>query len=145
MTASTKELLERLLANTYVVLMLTQKVHWHVQGSQFYAIHLMTEAQYNEMEKAIDVIAEHMRAMQLDAPSGMQTYASISSITEEKETMISTETMLAHLIDAHAILKKDLLTLREVSSNEGDVDTEDLAIDRIREHDKHLWMLKSSI
>ena len=145
MTVSTKALLEKLLANTYVVLMLTQKIHWHVQGSEFYAIHLMTESQYNELQQAIDDIAEHMRSMQLDVPAGMEQYTSLTSIPEEKEIMLSTETMLAHLIDAHATLKKDLVDLREVSGGEGDVATEDIAIDRIRAHDKHVWMLKSSI
>ncbi len=136
--------LEQLMANTYVTLMLTQKAHWHVEGKEFYAIHLMTEAQYDEMQKAIDDIAEHMRAKGLEVPSGMQQYASLSSIVLEPETMISTETMLAHIIDAHSKVLENLEKLRGVASENNDAASEDLAVERIRVHNHHVWMLKSS-
>ena len=142
---NTKHEFEKLLANTYVTLMLTQNVHWHVMGPNFYGIHLMTDAQYNELQKAIDEIAEHMRAMGLDAPSGMQVYQDLATVAVEPETMVSVDTMLEHLINAHTEVRANLETLAKIAADEGDIASEDLAIERMRAHDKHRWMLKASL
>ena len=125
--------------------MLTQNVHWHVTGPSFYGIHLMTDAQYSELQKAIDEIAEHMRAMGLDAPSGMQVYQGLATIVVEPETMVSVDTMLEHLINAHTEVRSNLEALAKIAAEEGDDASEDLAIERMRAHDKHRWMLKASL
>ena len=133
------------LANTYVTLMMTQNLHWHVTGLHFYGIHKMTQDQYEEMSQGIDEIAEHMRTLGAQAPSGMKHYSRLSTIDEGEHTLSTTDGSLEHLIEAHratrASLEKTMMLAKELE----DAATEDLLVDRIRAHDKHTWMLASSI
>lgn len=133
------------LADTYVTLMMTQKLHWHVTGSHFYAIHKMTQHQYEEMVEAIDTIAEHMRAQGAQAPSGMGRYASLTTIQEQDSALSTTDASLEHLIEAHRYIRSSIDKSLRLAQELEDVATEDLLVDRIREHDKHIWMLASSI
>ncbi len=142
---NTKSCLDRLLANSYVTLMLTQHVHWNATGETFFSIHKMTQAQYEELQVAVDDIAEHIRAHGNNAPSGMQVYQALSTIEVKPEAVTSIDGHLNHLIEAHLEVKATLELLIKLSVQEGDSATEDLAIDRLREHDKVLWMLKASL
>ena len=46
---NTKSCLDRLLANSYVTLMLTQHVHWNATGETFFSIHKMTPVSYTHL------------------------------------------------------------------------------------------------
>ena len=60
------KLLGDALASTYVLYHKTHAYHWNVTGPLFYSIHKLTDKQYNNMAKAIDAIAERIRALGLD-------------------------------------------------------------------------------
>ena len=64
--------LSRLLADTYTLYLKTHNFHWNVTGPMFNTLHLMFEAQYNELALAVDLIAERIRALGFPAPG---TYA----------------------------------------------------------------------
>ena len=55
--------LSRLLADTYTLYLKTHNFHWNVTGPMFNTLHLMFEAQYNELALAVDLIAERIRAL----------------------------------------------------------------------------------
>ena len=59
--------------------------------------------------------------------------------------MVSVDTMLEHLINAHTEVRSNLEALAKIAAEEGDDASEDLAIERMRAHDKHRWMLKASL
>ena len=46
-----------LLADTYTLALKTQNYHWNVIGSEFYGLHKLFEAQYEELYKAADALA----------------------------------------------------------------------------------------
>ena len=54
------ERLSEILAGTYGLLIKTQIIHWNTHGMRFFEIHKLTEAQYNTLFAAIDVIAERV-------------------------------------------------------------------------------------
>ena len=60
--------LSRLLADTYTLYLQTHNFHWNVTGPMFQTLHLMFEAQYNELALAVDLIAERIRALGVAAP-----------------------------------------------------------------------------
>ena len=70
--AAIAEGLSRLLADTYTLYLKTHNFHWNVTGPMFNTLHLMFEAQYNELALAVDLIAERIRALGFPAPG---TYA----------------------------------------------------------------------
>lgn len=54
--------LSRLLADSYTLYLKTHNYHWNVTGPMFQTLHLMFEAQYNELALAVDLIAERIRS-----------------------------------------------------------------------------------
>jgi len=45
--------LNRLLADTYTLYLMTHNFHWNVKGPMFNTLHLMFEGQYNELALAV--------------------------------------------------------------------------------------------
>ncbi len=50
--------LKSALADSYSLFLKTQNYHWNVTGPSFISLHTMFEDQYNDLFKAIDVLAE---------------------------------------------------------------------------------------
>ena len=140
-----QEKLSVVLADTYVTLMLTQKLHWHVTGNSFYSIHTMTQMQYEEMQESIDEIAEHMRTLGYEAPSGMKRYSALTTIEEHDHTLSTSDASLEHLIEAHGKVRASISAVIRIAQEHEDLATEDIMVERLRAHDKHVWLLASSI
>ena len=140
-----QEKLSVVLADTYVTLMLTQKLHWHVTGNSFYSIHTMTQMQYEEMQESIDEIAEHMRTLGYEAPSGMKRYSALTTIEEHDHTLSTSDASLEHLIEAHGKVRASISAVIRIAHEHEDLATEDIMVGRLRAHDKHVWLLASSI
>src|ERR1043166_2058214 len=75
--------LSRLLADTYTLYLKTHNFHWNVTGPMFDTLHLMFERQYNELALAVDLIAERIRALGVNAPGSYAAFGKLTSITEE--------------------------------------------------------------
>ena len=56
-------LLSVVLADAVVLYTKTRKFHWNVSGESFMELHLLFEKQYNELEEAIDEIAERINKL----------------------------------------------------------------------------------
>ncbi|MEY3896259.1 MAG: hypothetical protein RLZZ214_1779 [Verrucomicrobiota bacterium] len=135
--------LSRLLADSYALLGQTQFAHWNVQGPAFFSLHTFFQTQYEELFLAIDELAERLRALDVIAPGGLKTLASLSSITELEVKAHPAKDFVAHLLESHEILVKTAKQLRDSAEKAGDAETQDLAIKRIQIHEKTIWMLHS--
>lgn len=134
--------LRQIVADTYALIGQTHICHWNVRGPAFFSLHTAFEEQYTEMFTAVDEIAERIRAIGALAPGGLANLAQMAGITEIAEDS-SADAMVKHLSEAHEKLLTDLKAARDVASEHGDNETEDLMIARIQVHQKTLWMLKS--
>jgi starvation-inducible DNA-binding protein len=134
--------LGRVLADSYVLMLKTQNVHWHVVGGAFVGVHTLTEQQYGELFLAVDEIAERIRALGETAPGTMADYLKLARL---KEGLGGADdaAMVGGLVDAHSTMS-DLLR-KEISSLGGmdDYGSEDLLVQRLRFHEKSAWMLRS--
>ena len=74
--------LSSLLADTYTLYLKTHYFHWNVTGPMFQTLHLMFETQYNELALAVDLIAERIRALGVQAPGTYREFMQLSSIKE---------------------------------------------------------------
>lgn len=137
--------LEVVLADTYVVLMMTQNVHWNFTGTTFYGIHQMTESQYDDMAKAVDDLAERIRAIGYNAPSGLATYSRLTTIEAHEVSMLNTKATCQQLIDCNKKLCKSLKLAIKAAIEEEDAATEDMIIERVQAHEKFIWMLTATI
>lgn len=135
--------LSTLLANSYALMGQTHLAHWNVEGSNFFGLHAALQTQYEEIFTAIDGIAERIRALGVYAPGGLKTLAAASRIVEMTSEAAPCKDFVTHLISCHETLLQDARELRGASEQSGDLETQDLVIERIQAHQKTLWMLKS--
>ena len=146
---TTKALIEHMniaLADSYVVLLRTQDVHWNYTGGNFYGMHKMTESQYEDTAGGIDQIAERIRAKGHPAPSGLSQFLALTRIKlNEDSTTMNGHGMCQNLIDANHILCKTLKETIELAEKEGDTATADLITERVTQHELFIWMLTATI
>lgn len=134
--------LSDVLADTYSLLIKTHAVHWNVEGPLFFAVHNLTEAQYNELFAASDVIAERIRALgQLTAmsPSALLKGSVVADVTTPHDAVSLCES----LAEDHAKVAKRLHDVIETAGDANDPVTEDLATARSAFHEKAAWMLRA--
>lgn len=135
--------LKNSLADTYALLLKTHNYHWNVTGPNFFSLHTLFEAQYNELFLAIDEIAERIRALGEKAPGSFSEFTSLSNITEADSNK-DAHGMIKDLCSSNEQVIETLIKLRDTAATENDSETEDIAITRIKVHQKNAWMLKSS-
>lgn len=143
-TASTAVVrgLNLLLADSYALMAITHQAHWNVEGSGFFSLHKAFQEQYEHLFEAVDEIAEQVRALDAFPIGGLQTLAKEAGI-EEFKGPVSAKDFVAGLIVAHEKTIDDAKALRDEAGKVNDLETQDLAIDRVKWHTKTNWMLKS--
>ena len=134
--------LNLVLADTYALMAATHSFHWNVEGPGFFALHAAFQEQYEDLFTAADDIAEQIRQMGDYAVGGLRTLADLARIDEPKAPMDAND-MVAALVTAHEKWITDAKRARDLASEAGNTQTEDLMVERLRVHEKTLWMLKS--
>ena len=70
--AYVNDLVVQCLRDSIFVLETTRLVHWGLNGSKFYQIHLLTGDIQDEMHAGVDAIAEHARSINVMTPLGVE-------------------------------------------------------------------------
>ncbi|NVJ61146.1 MAG: DNA starvation/stationary phase protection protein [Gammaproteobacteria bacterium] len=136
--------LSEALADSYMLYLKTQNVHWNVVGPNFYSIHELTEKQYEDMAEAVDVIAERIRAIGFTAPGSFTEFANYTALRDDNKER-NAEEMVRHLMESNEMISKRLRSAAEEAENVQDVRTADLLTERIGQHEENAWMLRSII
>jgi starvation-inducible DNA-binding protein len=140
--ATIAEGLSRLLADTFTLYLKTHNFHWNVRGPMFQTLHVMFEAQYNELWLALDAIAERIRALGLDAPATYTQYAKLSSI-KETPGVPEAQSMVRLLVEGHEAVARTARKVFPAADKASDEPTADLLTQRLQVHEKTAWMLRS--
>jgi starvation-inducible DNA-binding protein len=136
--------LAKLLADTYLLYLKTQNIHWNIHGPEFYSLHLLTEKHYEEMAEAVDEIAERIRALGFFVEGTTSVFQKLSSITED-EKIHPKHIYIEDLIRAHEIVMQEVRALGEMAEKYRDHGTVDLIGRRLLFHEKSAWMLRSQL
>jgi starvation-inducible DNA-binding protein len=136
--------LSRLLADTYTLYLKTHNFHWNVTGPMFNTLHLMFEAQYNELALAVDLIAERIRALGFFSPGSYSEFTKLSSIKEEP-SIPAAEEMIKLLVEGNEAVVKTARSIFPIAERASDESTCDLLTQRMQTHEKTAWMLRSMI
>lgn len=134
--------LSRLLADSYTLYLKTHFFHWNVTGPMFQTLHLMFEAQYNELALAVDQVAERIRALGHVAPGSYADYARLTSITES-QGVPKAQDMIRELVQGHETVCRTARSLFPLADAASDEPTADLLTQRLQVHEKTAWMLRS--
>ena len=123
----------------------TLLVHWGMMGSKFYSIHKLTQEIYEDMQGGNDVIAEHIRSLDIATPKTVEdlTYSTMPGIP--LENCFDQEAIIRQLATNHNLLAQRFQDLAAMAEVAGDQLTLDLGVERGRAHKKFQWLLKSSL
>ena len=136
--------LNLLLADTYMLYLKTHNYHWNVTGMNFQPLHEMFEQQYTELAEAIDVIAEQIRSLGHFAPGSFKAYSKMTSINEEEEVP-DDRTMVKRLQESNEAIIRTARKALPACEEAGDEASLDLVTERLRNHSKVAWMLRSHL
>ncbi|MFT7098156.1 MAG: starvation-inducible DNA-binding protein [Glaciecola sp.] len=138
----TAEELSKLLADSYTLYLQTHNFHWNVTGLHFRELHLMFEEHYTELAIAVDDIAERIRTLDFVAPGTYKEFAKLSSI-EEVEGIPTANDMTIILTESHERVIRTARDVLKVAQISADVSTVSLVSERMRVHEKIVWMLRA--
>lgn len=136
--------LVQLLRDTSYLLNQTYIVHWNLMGSKFYSIHKLTQEIYEELQDGLDVIAEHIRSLDISTPLSVEDL-NRSMIEEVPTNCFDQDGMIRTLAVNNNTLAESFNLLAEEAEAMKDQLTLDLAIERGRVHKKFQWLLKSNL
>ncbi len=137
------EILSGILADTYLLYLKTQNFHWNVTGPRFSMLHELFEEQYEALAKAIDTIAERIRALHFKTPASFAQFLSLATL-KEQTAMLDADQMIEQLLHYHEVMTRTIrATFTDIEQTEDKV-TEDMLIERLEHHEKTAWILRSS-
>lgn len=123
-----------------------QGFHWNVTGTDFFEYHGLFESIYSEVYGSIDPFAEKIRTLQVFVPASLTGLSAITQVEEYADTQPpSKEEMVAELLDDSDIILAVLKTAYNLCDLYGKYGFGNFLAERIDAHEKHAWMLRSSI
>lgn len=138
------ELLNRDLADLYLLIIKTKKYHWDVIGPQFRTLHTLWEEQYEVLTINIDATAERVRALggyPIGTAAGFVQYGSLK---EHPNDLPNANEMVDRLVQDHELiirnLREDIDKCGEQFHDEG---TADFLTGMMEQHEEMAWMLRS--
>ena len=136
--------LERVLADTYTLYLVTHNFHWNVTGPMFQTLHALFQVQYNELWLAVDDVAERIRTLGYPAPGTYGAFARLTSV-KEPEGVPSADEMVRALVQGHETVVRTIREVLPSAQDARDESTTSLLTDRLLAHEKTAWMLRSLI
>ncbi|GAB4234858.1 MAG: Dps family protein [Stanieria sp.] len=138
------DLLNRDLADLYLLLIKTKKYHWDVIGPQFRTLHQLWEEHYEALSTSIDATAERVRALggyPLGTAAGFLQH---SSIKEHANDLPSATEMVERLVQDHEQIIRNLREhIDQCSEKFHDEGTADFLTGMMEQHEEMAWMLRS--
>lgn len=140
------ELLNKDLADAYLLLVKTKKYHWDVVGPQFRTLHELWEEHYEALTVNIDSIAERVRALGFFPVSTMEGFLKLTSLKEHSENLPLATQMVSKLVDDHEQVIRNLREhIDKCTSDFQDEGTADFLTELMEGHEEMAWMLRSFI
>ena len=133
------------LADEYVLLTKTKNYHWNVEDPRFNDLHKFFEEQYELLATAVDEIAERVRAVGGKSRATLKEFISSSQIKEDVGSFPDADTMLGNLLSDHEVIIKTLRKNINECQDLNDEGTANFLTDKMEEHEKMAWMLRSFI
>lgn len=136
-------MLSVILADSVLLYTKTRKFHWNVKGQSFMELHKLFENQYNQLEEAIDEIAERINKLGSPTIGTMKEFLDIGNIKESPGKYPDQVAMLTELLKDHETIIKALRkNIDECEKNMGDAGTTDFMTNLMKEHETIAWTLR---
>jgi starvation-inducible DNA-binding protein len=132
------------LASTFALYLKIHGFHWNVEGPNFPQYHKFLDKMWNEVFDAVDPIAEHIRTLGAYAPASFLRYKELSFIKDDVN-IYPANTMMTKLLTDHEAIIKFLTKTQAIAEKNKKMGVANFLQDRIDAHEKHAWMLRSTI
>lgn len=140
------ELLNRDLADSYLLLVKTKKHHWDVVGPQFMTLHKLWEQHYEALTINVDAIAERIRTLGGYPVGTMEGFLKICSLKENAGRVPTATDMVSQLLADHEQIARNLREhIEQCSTKFKDDGTADFLTGLMEQHEQISWMLRSFI
>ncbi len=136
-------ILEKNLSNEMVLYTKTRKAHWNVTGESFMELHKLFQDQYQQLEEAIDEIAERIGKLGHKTIGTMTEFSKLSSLKENPGKYDSSKNTLKELLSDHeAVIVELRKNIEECDTKYNDAGTADFLTGLMEQHETIAWILR---
>lgn len=137
---TTADLLKVALADTFALYLKAHYFHWNVTGADFHEYHEFLGNFYEEVQGAIDPIAELIRTTGEYSPGSFSRFAELTTL-QEQPSIPTAESMITELLSDNYKVIASLTAAYNTAEEERRFGISNFLQDRLTAHDKHKWML----
>ena len=134
--------LNSLLADLNVFYRKLQNYHWNIIGKDFFVIHEKLEEYYDDINKQIDEIAEHILMLNKEPLGTMKDYLENTCIIEARNEKIKDNIVFDTIIKDYETLLNKSKEIKKQADDLNEYATSSLMDNYISDYTKKLWMLK---
>ncbi len=136
-------LLSSVLSDAMVLYSKTRKFHWNVKGESFMELHKLFEVQYNQLEEAIDEIAERINKLGAPVIGTFVEFLKNTSLKESPGKYPQKIDMLKELLTDHeTVIKSMRKYIDDCSEKFKDAGTADFITGLMQQHETIAWTLR---
>ena len=140
--AQSCQLLNHILADSFILSSLYKKHHWVARGHTFYQLHLLFDKHAEEQAELIDLLAERVQTLGGVAVADPRHVAEITTIPRPPNGAEEVPAMLSRLLEAHeTIIAKVRDAITRTTANRDDGTNDLLMGDVLRRHELQVWFL----
>jgi starvation-inducible DNA-binding protein len=134
--------LKTLLATNFAYYLKAHYFHWNVEGPDFGELHKFLSKIYEDAFDAVDPIAEYIRTTEEYSPGSFERFQELSLISGQ--TKVPRARLMLEELAADTQVMKDLCKqVFDTATADGRDDVANFAADRLGQHGKYLWQIKS--
>lgn len=136
--------LKVVLADTFAMHLKAWNYHWNIEGPDFYEYHKFLQKTYENIQEAIDPIAEHIRAIGEYAPGSLGRYKELTNIEDELMIVSGKECVRRLLVDNTKVITS-ITTAYYEAEKAKELGLCNFLQDRIDAHKKFEWMFNATL
>lgn len=129
-------------ASEFAFYLKSQEFHWNVTGIHFQQFHQLFGTIYEEVYGIIDEFAEHIRALGSYAPGSLSKLNVLSRV-DDQTTAIPADEMVQMLLEDSDKMCVLLKVVYDAAEDAGEHGFSNFLAERMAQHRKHSWMLRS--
>jgi starvation-inducible DNA-binding protein len=140
------EVLNKILADEFVLYTKTRNAHWNIEGPDFFEQHHFFELQYEQIDASIDAIAERIRALGHYPQATLEGILKRTHLSEATRERNNGAGLIKELLGDH---ERIITYLREqiiiITDQMKDYGTSDFITSLLQIHEKMAWMLRAHL
>lgn len=137
------QILQRVLADEFLLYTKTRNYHWNVEGMNFLGMHEFYERLYNELDEVFDEVAERIRMLGHYSQGALRDFIKVTTLLEQEYTN-DQKTQLQNLLNDHEtiirLLRTDIDTFQDRLHDAGNAD---FTTSLLEKHEKWAWFIRS--